>query len=463
MAVVLKSNVDGQNWAFVHIPKTGGVWCRKVFEIHNLLQEPVHELDVNGPSDWPLFPSSPAGVISQHATARACGWDPSLAFAFVRHPLTWYRSNWRYTLGAHGSELLRTVSGPRLNGIDCLMGADSMIAWIEACLAFYPEGMVSRLFQTYTSGLGFVGKLESLESDLHAAMELASVPDVPERFDVEPQNTSEALTCSAEDPCYLPIDFAERILKAEWWATSRFGYPATIDECLQYPELQKCMGYKTSVVCPICWNTVERFSDFGEYSRPDAICETCGGVERHRLLILYLRKKRPSMGRTLDIGPEPSVEKTLRNRLGTDYLTGDLSRSCDTVLDATFIRFPDAQFDTILCSHVLEHVENDRAAMREIYRVLAPGGELVLQVPTTGQKETSEGSAIIDPEERKFRLGTQGHVRNYGYDIIVRLKDAGFCSFRVQPEHFLRSEEIARYGITEAAGDLYVCRRHHND
>ena len=78
-----------------------------------------------------------------------------------------------------------------------------------------------------------------------------------------------------------------------------------------------------------------------------------------------------------------------------------------------------------MCSNVLEHVSDDRMAMRELHRVLAPGGTAFVQVPIRGET-TFEDPSVTDPVERTRLFGQEDHVRFYGRDIIQRLEQAGF-------------------------------------
>ena len=96
-------------------------------------------------------------------------------------------------------------------------------------------------------------------------------------------------------------------------------------------------------------------------------------------------------------------------------------------MDVTDIHYPENSFDVIICNHVLEHIPDDRKAMNELFRVLKPGGQAILQVPISLTLEkTFEDSTIITPEEREKVFGQKDHVRIYGSDYIKRLKAAGF-------------------------------------
>src|SRR5205814_9838929 len=111
--------------------------------------------------------------------------------------------------------------------------------------------------------------------------------------------------------------------------------------------------------------------------------------------------------------PEPIIAKLLKPRLRNAYVTADLDASdplVDVQMDITDIHYPDRSFDVIYCSHVLEHVPDDRKAMREFCRVLRDDGWAVLLVPITA-RSTFEDPTVTTPEERLRLFGQVDHVR----------------------------------------------------
>ena len=83
-------------------------------------------------------------------------------------------------------------------------------------------------------------------------------------------------------------------------------------------------------------------------------------------------------------------------------------------------------YNAIICVHVLEHVENDRRAIGELFRVLKPDGWALITVPIDFTGETYEDPAIVEPGERKKHFGEEQHVRIYGFDFPERLQACGF-------------------------------------
>ena len=158
----------------------------------------------------------------------------------------------------------------------------------------------------------------------------------------------------------------------------------------------------------------------------------------------------------LHVAPEVCFEPRFREILGSGYVTADLfAKTVDVKMDITDIRFPEDAFDVIYCSHVLEHVADDKKAMREFYRVLKHNGWAVLLVPITVER-TFENPNISDPKERLRLFGQEDHVRRYGTDYFDRLREAGFKVSRIFARDFLSETEISRMGAT---GEICYCEK----
>lgn len=183
--------------------------------------------------------------------------------------------------------------------------------------------------------------------------------------------------------------------------------------------------------CPICNNNVRVFLPYGVNPRPNALCPICGSLERHRLVYLYFKEQTNLFTKKikmLHIAPEKILTAIFSKQFNIDYLSADIDSSRAMVeMDLQDIRLPDNLFDVIYCSHVLEHIPDDRKAMKELYRVLRPGGWAVLQVPIKKNlQNTLENSSVITPEQRILHYGQHDHLRLYGMDYEERLREAGF-------------------------------------
>lgn len=213
------------------------------------------------------------------------------------------------------------------------------------------------------------------------------------------------------------------------------------------------MALGSAVGCPVCGRTFRRFAA-GPRGTPNRTCWRCGSLERHRALALALRERpgllRAGM-RVLHVAPEPSVTRLLPS--DAEVIRGDLDPGAgERKLDITDLaEFADGGFDAVICMHVLEHVGDDRRALAELRRVLAPSGWAVLNAPITSDR-TDEDPTVTHPEERRRRYGQSDHVRRYGPDYLGRLRQAGFDVDVVRLEEDLSADQIAFHRLRAPDG-----------
>jgi len=188
-----------------------------------------------------------------------------------------------------------------------------------------------------------------------------------------------------------------------------------------------------------------RFLPFGDPPRRGAACAACGSKERHRLLGLWVAANEDVLAtaRTLHFAPELVLKKLFQEKAAV-YQSADISPGvADTVLNIEDIDLPDNSVDLVVCSHVLEHVD-DSKALREIHRILGPGGRALLMFPIIeGWDHTYEDPAHDTNEARTLYFGQYDHVRMFGRDVRDRIKKAGF-----QLSEFTAEEPaVAEYGL----------------
>lgn len=204
--------------------------------------------------------------------------------------------------------------------------------------------------------------------------------------------------------------------------------------------------------CSVCDFELRAFLPFGVGLswRKGALCPNCQSLERHRLVWLLLRERITAQPpRLLHVAPEPCLRPRLERLLGEHYVTLDAAApDVDVRGSLEALPFADGSFDAVICSHVLEHVTDDRRAMRELWRVLTPGSWAVLQVPVArGQAVTFEDPSITSAAERRRHFGQHDHVRSYGADYADRLRESGFQVTTSRVTNSFGAEEIRRWGL----------------
>jgi SAM-dependent methyltransferase len=194
-------------------------------------------------------------------------------------------------------------------------------------------------------------------------------------------------------------------------------------------------------------------------------CPACDAYDRERLTALYLEHAFQSFDprrryRVIEFSPAHALPRMFKRYPFVEYRSADLTRNdVDDRIDLTACGYPDASVDVFLCSHVLEHIPDDRTAMRELHRILRADGFGILLVPLfPGVDETHEDPAITSIEERWKYFGGGDHVRQYGKrDFVNRLAQAGFHVDQLGVDHFGR-DAFRTAGIAENSV-LYVVRR----
>ncbi len=236
---------------------------------------------------------------------------------------------------------------------------------------------------------------------------------------------------------------------------------------LQYIRVARALGSvmikgfgQYDRACPLCGYHGKFLAEihFPDVFRFDALCPECTSLGRNRLLWLAITRNQliKQADIVLHFAPEKSVTEHVRKLAGT-YTTCDLMEpAVDIKINIEAIDLPDASQDVIICSHVLEHV-NDTRAIAELYRILRPGGRLLAMVPIVeGWATTDEQTAEFDGPKRRLHFGRNDHVRRYGADFVERLVRPGFT---VEPLSFDGTESV-RYGLL-LGEKLFVC--HKND
>lgn len=224
--------------------------------------------------------------------------------------------------------------------------------------------------------------------------------------------------------------------------------------------------------CPICGYKGIEFMPFPNIIHKEVICPDCHSHERQRALWLYFEENKELLkdgNKILHFAPE-MLFKELFTSNDLEYHAVDknpgLYTYADEIVDIQDIPYDDDYFDLIICSHVLEHVPNDMQALRELYRVLKPGGTALILVPMNGvsynlpydESKTLEKEEYNTPELRKEHYGQSDHLRLYGADFKERLMESGF---ELVGEDYIKNlglETIERYALVRNE-KIYECTK----
>ncbi len=206
---------------------------------------------------------------------------------------------------------------------------------------------------------------------------------------------------------------------------------------------------------PIDGKTFKSFLPYGyENPRENVLAPATLSLERHRLLWLYLKNETDfftSNLKVLHFAPEQAFYKRFRKLKNLEYTTTDLnSPLADVKADICNLPFEDNSYDVILCNHVLEHIPNDTKAMKELYRILKPGGWGIFQIPQELKRATTfEDNSITDKKERAKIFGQYDHVRVYGRDYFDKLRGIGFEVDEVDYTAMISTDEVERYRLAK--------------
>lgn len=198
-------------------------------------------------------------------------------------------------------------------------------------------------------------------------------------------------------------------------------------------------------------------------------CPNCLSVDRSRLLYLFFQLRTKvfhEKTKILHISPNFEIARFLCQHKTIEHITGAIEPERFTEFhavktDVQKMNFADNTFDVAICCHVLEHVDDDKAAMKELYRVVKPNGFAVLQVPLAiNLDKTIEDKTATTDKLRKIAHGQNDHVRLYGLDYFDKLRGVGFRVERDNPftNAWLGEAELAKHAL-DRIEDVIVCHK----
>jgi SAM-dependent methyltransferase len=214
-----------------------------------------------------------------------------------------------------------------------------------------------------------------------------------------------------------------------------------------------------NVTCPCCGENFSKFYPGSSYGN----CPLCGSAARHRSVMLCLINRTDFFQKKLKVlhfAPEFCFNRIFTKLPNLEYISADISSArAKEKIDMTSIEYRDNTFDVVLSLHVLEHIDDDRKALKELYRVLKPGGWCILQVPMDYSRDkTFENPQAKSPKEREKSFGHFDHRRIYGRDYVMRLREAGFEVIIIKTKEEYNREQTKRYGLKDYE-EIYICNK----
>lgn len=306
--------------------------------------------------------------------------------------------------------------------------AVSLTQLITALQKIVPDVLYEKYCDFFTSFGNFCNQCANTEFLIanvdNMAESLALFEECMETLQDEYQARNKICTCCGKEVIYLPL-------------------PA------YYEEMKRKYGFSMEVR--------------GEtINKEEYLCPNCGASDRDRFIVSFLDRigladtcRRESL---LQIAPAKSIEHWLHaNCPALTYHSTDLFMEGVTfnsdIQDMNQVA--DESYDYFICSHVLEHVQDDRKAMRELFRILKQDGMGIFLVPLFLGEEYTDEEWGLSEEENWKRFGQGDHCRRYAkQDLLNRLHEAGFVVHELGKD-FFGPEVFEACGLTDTS-TLYV-------
>ncbi len=229
-----------------------------------------------------------------------------------------------------------------------------------------------------------------------------------------------------------------------------------VDQALEaFLALRAVFFVGNRYVCPCCGWRLRAFTHGGTSLRVRALgyCPRCNSKARHRRWWLFLQERTnlfTEQVRLFQAAPNYCLSRRFRSLPNIDYVAGDHNQHRNIAIKMLLPDTPLASgsFDAALCIHVLEHIQEDRKAIGELFRLLRPGGWAGISAPIRLDQVTYEDPTITSPQERERLFGETVHVRYYGYDLADRLQEAGF-QVKMHPGKDVDAPTREKYGLRD--------------
>jgi len=201
-------------------------------------------------------------------------------------------------------------------------------------------------------------------------------------------------------------------------------------------------------ICNICGG--ELILAYGKGGKEDVKCKNCYSCKRHRNLFKYFIETNILNNKyILHFAPEKSISNFIKK-------CSKVYHCVDKYADKEYVSktdindmdsFKDNFFDIIVCSHVLEHIPDDRKALEEIHRIVKKDGLVFISIPIDGDKtEIWSEEKIKKVHEKRKTIEYRDHYRTYG-------RVDAFNLFKEYFAEIYLSNEIMTFH------DFFICKK----
>lgn len=237
-----------------------------------------------------------------------------------------------------------------------------------------------------------------------------------------------------------------------------------IIDCCHFIEDNRLLNDDGKSYCILCGNKVDflpyefwfsggiyqKYRIIGCGKRENAVCPICREVDRTRWCMYVIQKYTGILHEkcsVLHFAPEEKMTSLIKTNKECNYISADLKTEAMMQIDMTDIPFSDKKFDYVIANHVLEHILDEKQAIKELKRITKDDGLIILSVPICMEQNTIEDENINSEEDRLINYGLEDHVRLYGKDYLNRFEAYGLSINVKIPYKELNDMTIKKFGF----------------
>lgn len=184
--------------------------------------------------------------------------------------------------------------------------------------------------------------------------------------------------------------------------------------------------------CPICEKYLE-FEVSGSNEREYSKCPLCGSLERHRLTYLFFKGRYSELFnqksiKLLHISPEKVFYNYFKDQKNIDYYPADINDlklfesdniEIEEKISIEKLPYPDNEFDLIYNEHILQYIQDDDKAIKEIYRVLKRNGHCIIPLILNNPLDETSENDYGKQNKIIYLTDLANKFKQYGFDVEV--------------------------------------------